>query len=156
MNRFCLTSRSPEDTRALAARLGGYLKPGDLIALKGELGAGKTEFVLGLAMGLGVPIEEVASPSFALAHHYEGRLSLVHLDLYRLTAGPEDFLPDLEEYLSGSQVTAVEWAERLGNLGPPEYLEVNLSITGETERQITFAGHGPRGEELVALILKDL
>jgi tRNA threonylcarbamoyladenosine biosynthesis protein TsaE len=132
--------------------VGVRLAPGDLIALRGELGAGKTEFVRGLAMGLGAPADAVASPSFALAHHYQGRLSLVHLDLYRLEEISPEFLPDLEDYLSGPQVTAVEWAERLGNLLPPEYLEVTLVITGEEERQITFTGHGPRGEKLLASV----
>ena len=155
MKKVRFTSRSPKDTWELAARLAGYLEPGDLIALKGELGAGKTEFVRGVAMGLGVPADSVASPSFALAHHYKGRLPLVHLDLYRLTTVPEDFFPDVEEYLSGPQVTAVEWAERLGSLLPPEHVEVELVITGEAERQLLFTGHGPRGEKLVALILKD-
>jgi len=147
-----LISRSPAATRAVAARLGARLAPGDLIALKGELGAGKTEFVRGLALGLGAPADEVASPSFALVHHYQGRLSLMHLDLYRLEEITPEFLPELEDYLSGPQVTAVEWAERLGNLLPPEYLEVTMVITGESERQLTFTGHGPRGEKLISSV----
>jgi tRNA threonylcarbamoyladenosine biosynthesis protein TsaE len=133
----------------VAARLGACLDVGDLVALQGELGAGKTEFVRGLAAGLGVPADAVASPSFALAYHYQGRLTLVHLDLYRLPEISPEFLPDLEDYLSGPQVTAVEWAERLRDLLPPEYLEVLLVITGEEERQITLTGHGPRGETLL-------
>jgi tRNA threonylcarbamoyladenosine biosynthesis protein TsaE len=147
----CL-SRSPVDTRALAARLGAHLGSGDVVALTGELGAGKTEFVRGLATGLGVPGEAVASPSFALAYEYQGRLTLVHLDLYRLSEISPEFLPDLEDYLTGPQVTAVEWAERLGSLIPQEYLEVVLVITGEQERDITFTGHGPRGEELISYL----
>jgi tRNA threonylcarbamoyladenosine biosynthesis protein TsaE len=147
-----LLSQSPTDTRALAARLGARLAPGDLVALRGELGAGKTEFVRGLARGLGVPKDSVASPSFALAYEYQGRLTLVHLDLYRLSELSPEFLPDLEEYLGGPQVTAVEWAERLGNLLPPEHLEVALAITGAEEREITLTGHGPRGEELLAAL----
>jgi tRNA threonylcarbamoyladenosine biosynthesis protein TsaE len=149
VKRVRFLSRSPADTRALAARLGARLGPGDVVALTGELGAGKTEFVRGLATGLGVPGEAVASPSFALAYEYQGRFILVHLDLYRLSEISPEFLPDLEDYLTGPQVTAVEWAERLGSLFPPEYLEVVLVITGEQERDITFTGHGPRGEELI-------
>jgi tRNA threonylcarbamoyladenosine biosynthesis protein TsaE len=146
-------SRSPAETRALAARLGAGLHPGDAVALYGELGAGKTEFVRGLAAGLGVPEDEVASPSFALAYEYQGRLTLVHLDLYRLADIPPEFLPDIEDYLTGPQVCAVEWAERLGDLLPPERLDVLLTITGEEERRITLTGHGPRWAEL-ALSLK--
>jgi tRNA threonylcarbamoyladenosine biosynthesis protein TsaE len=143
-------SRSPEETRALAARLGQRLAPGDVVALTGELGSGKTEFVHGLAQGLGVPPEvPVASPSFTLAHEYPGgRLTLVHLDLYRLEDLPPELLPDLEEYLSGDQAVAVEWAERVAPLLPADYLEIHLEITGESQRTFTVTGHGPRGREL--------
>jgi tRNA threonylcarbamoyladenosine biosynthesis protein TsaE len=103
-------------------------------------------------MGLGVPEDAVASPSFALAYEYQGRLTLVHLDLYRLAEITPEFLPDLEDYLTGPQVTAVEWAERLGSHLPPEYLEVFLVIAGENEREITFTGHGPRGEKLISYL----
>jgi tRNA threonylcarbamoyladenosine biosynthesis protein TsaE len=114
------------------------------------LGSGKTEFVHGLAAGLEVPAEvPVASPSFTLAHEYPGRVLLVHLDLYRLEDLPAELLPDLEEYLSGHGVVAVEWARRLAPLLPEDYLEVQLVILNETERRLTFAGHGARGRELV-------
>jgi tRNA threonylcarbamoyladenosine biosynthesis protein TsaE len=152
VNQVTVVSQSPAETRSVAARLGARLAAGNLVALRGELGAGKTEFVRGLAQGLGVPEDAVASPSFALAYEYQGRLTLVHLDLYRLAEASLEFLPDLEDYLSGPQVTAVEWAERLGNLLPPDYLEVLLIITGEEERQIILTGHGPRAEKLLALV----
>jgi len=149
MRPYSQISRSPEETRALAARLGQWLAPGDVVALNGELGSGKTEFVHGLAEGLEVPPQVVASPSFTLMHEYPGRVTLVHLDLYRLEDLPPDLLPDLEEYLSGPQVVAVEWARRLAPLLPGDYLGVDLEIVGESERQITFTGHGPRSWELV-------
>ncbi|MDI6854750.1 MAG: tRNA (adenosine(37)-N6)-threonylcarbamoyltransferase complex ATPase subunit type 1 TsaE [Deltaproteobacteria bacterium] len=153
MKKFTVLSRDPAQTRELAARLGALLKPGDVVALKGELGSGKTEFVRGLAAGLAVPPEvPVASPSFVLVHEYPGRLTLMHLDLYRLEEITPEFLPNLEEYLFGDQVAAVEWAERLGDLLPPDFLEVHLSITGETEREITFQGFGARGRELLAAL----
>jgi len=149
MRPFQRVSRSPEETRALAARLGARLEAGDVVALNGELGSGKTEFVHGLAQGLEVPPQVVASPSFTLMHEYPGRLTLVHLDLYRLEDLPPELLPDLEEYLSGPQVVAVEWARRLAPLLPGDYLEVDMEIMGENERQLTFTGHGPRSRELV-------
>jgi len=108
MKPYVRVSHSPEATRALAARLGQWLAPGDVVALNGELGSGKTEFVHGLAEGLEVPPHAVASPSFTLMHEYPGRVPLVHLDLYRLEDLPPSMLPDLEEYLSGPQVVAVE------------------------------------------------
>ena len=150
MSHLRRLSEGPDQTRHLAARLGKVLAPGDVVALHGELGSGKTEFVRGLTQGLKVPPEEqVGSPSFVLAHLYRGRLTLVHLDLYRLENLPPELLPDLEEYLSGPQVCAIEWAERLGELLPPEYLEVRLTITGENRRELLITGHGPRGEALV-------
>jgi tRNA threonylcarbamoyladenosine biosynthesis protein TsaE len=153
VKKLTVTSRAPAETRKLAARLGGVLQPGDVVALKGELGSGKTEFVRGLAAGLAVPPEvPVASPSFVLVHEYPGRLTLIHLDLYRLEKITPEFLPNLEEYLFGDQVAAIEWAERLGDLLPTDFLEVHLSITGETEREITFQGFGARGQELLAVL----
>jgi len=91
----------------------------------------------------------VASPSFTLVHEYPGRLTLVHLDLYRLEDLPPELLPDLEDYLSGPQVVAVEWARRLAPLLPGDYLEIDLEIAGESDRQLTFTGHGERSRELV-------
>jgi tRNA threonylcarbamoyladenosine biosynthesis protein TsaE len=149
MRPFQRVTRSPEATRALAARLGDRLAPGDVVALNGELGSGKTEFVHGLAQGLGVPPHLVASPSFTLVHEYPGRVLLVHLDLYRLEDLPASMLPDLEEYLSGPQVVVAEWARRLAPLLPGDYLEIDLEILGESERELTFVGHGPRSWELV-------
>ena len=149
MRPYSSISHSPAETRALAARLGARLAPGDVVALNGELGSGKTEFVHGLAEGLGVPPQVVASPSFTLMHEYPGRLTLVHLDLYRLEDLPPEILPDLEEYLSGPQVVAVEWARRLAPLLPGDYLEVDLEIAGESDRRLTFTGHGQRSWDLV-------
>lgn len=150
MGEIRYRSRSPEDTRGLAARLGERLAPGDVIALTGELGSGKTEFVHGLAEGLGVPSQvPVASPSFTLAHEYPGRLALAHLDLYRLENLPPEVLPDLEEYLYGDWVAVMEWAERAASLLPADHLEVRLVITGSQERELTFVSHGPRSQELV-------
>jgi tRNA threonylcarbamoyladenosine biosynthesis protein TsaE len=150
MRPLARVSRSPEATRDLAARLAVLLAPGDVVALNGELGSGKTEFVHGLAQGLGVPPQvPVASPSFTLAHEYPGRIPLVHLDLYRLEDLPPEMLPDLEEYLAGGQVVAVEWAKRLASLLSGDYLEVHLEIIGEEERRLTFSGHGERSWRLI-------
>jgi tRNA threonylcarbamoyladenosine biosynthesis protein TsaE len=150
-----IITHSPAETRTLALRLAVWLAPGDIIALNGELGSGKTEFVHGLAAGLEVPAGvPVASPSFTLAHEYPGRLLLVHLDLYRLEDLPAEMLPDLEEYLSGDKVVAVEWARRLAPLLHGDYLEVRLAIRDETERLLTFVGHGPNSQELVNKLSK--
>jgi len=155
MRPFQRVSHSPEETRALAARLGRGLAPGDVVALNGELGSGKTEFVHGLAQGLAVEPHLVASPSFTLVHEYPGRLTLVHLDLYRLEDLPSELLPDLEEYLAGDRGVAVEWARRLAPLLPGDYLEIDLEIIGENERRLTFIGHGERSGELVIRLTEE-
>jgi len=154
--RYHWTSPGPEATRALTAALGKWLAPGDVLALTGELGSGKTEFVRGLAQGLGVDPNMVASPSFTLVHEYQGRLPLAHLDLYRLENLPGEMLPDLEAYLSPPWVAAVEWAERLGALLTGDYLEIKIEISGENTREFTFRGHGARGAELVRLLARQL
>ncbi|MBM4285413.1 MAG: tRNA (adenosine(37)-N6)-threonylcarbamoyltransferase complex ATPase subunit type 1 TsaE [Deltaproteobacteria bacterium] len=149
-DRLALRTRSPAATRALGAALAANLASGDVIALEGPLGSGKTEFVQGLAQGLEVPEEAaVSSPSFVLANVYPGRLTLVHLDLYRLEDLPQDLLPDLEEYLEGPHVTAVEWAERAAALLPMDVLWVRLAVAGEEERDLTFTAHGPRSRKLL-------
>jgi tRNA threonylcarbamoyladenosine biosynthesis protein TsaE len=156
MRPFQRISHSPEETRALAARLGARLAPGDVVALNGELGSGKTEFVHGLAQGLQVPPQLVASPSFTLVHEYPGRVPLVHVDLYRLEDLPATLLPDLEEYLAGPQVVAVEWARRLAPLLPGDYLEIDLEFLGEPQRRLTFIGHGPRSWALVGELAEEV
>ena len=106
-------SRSEADTRAIAAALAPTLAPGAVILLSGDLGAGKTAFVRGLAEGLGLDPDEVTSPTFTLVHEYRGgRLPLIHVDLYRLDRAELDEI-GLDQDLAASGVTAVEWSERL-------------------------------------------
>lgn len=107
------TSQSEAETRAIAARFASTLNPGDIVLLSGDLGAGKTAFVRGLAEGLGVDAGEVTSPTFTLVHEYRGgRLPLMHVDLYRLESADLDEI-GLDEDLAAAGVLAVEWSERL-------------------------------------------
>jgi tRNA threonylcarbamoyladenosine biosynthesis protein TsaE len=106
-------SASELETRAVAAALASRLSPGDLVLLRGDLGAGKTAFVRGLAAGLGIDPDEVTSPTFTLVHEYRGgRLPIVHVDLYRVGGIDLDEI-GLDEALASSGVVAIEWAERL-------------------------------------------
>jgi tRNA threonylcarbamoyladenosine biosynthesis protein TsaE len=106
-------SNSEADTRAIAARLAAELQPGAVLLLSGDLGAGKTAFVRGLAEGLGIDPADVTSPTFTLVHEYrEGRLPLVHVDLYRLDKADLDEL-GMDTELAERGVLAIEWAERL-------------------------------------------
>jgi tRNA threonylcarbamoyladenosine biosynthesis protein TsaE len=141
-----IDTASESETASLGRRLGEVCIPGTLIALEGDLGAGKTRFAKGLAAGLGVA-EEVTSPTFVLMNLYEGRIRMAHLDLYRLEApdlpslGLFDVLPD--------SVVVVEWAEKAGGGFPEDRLTVNFEVTGETSRRLMFRAGGPRSAGLL-------
>ena len=148
-------SFSPEETFALAKRLGKHLQGGEVIALEGELGAGKTHFVKGLAEGLEAE-EPVTSPTFTLLHLYQGRLSLAHFDVYRLPF-PQAFEElGYEEYFTEPWVTAIEWSDLIQPYLPAVYLQVKMTRLYRQEqgegRLITFY---PYGEPIKAL-LKEL
>jgi tRNA threonylcarbamoyladenosine biosynthesis protein TsaE len=131
-----ILSRSEEETAAAAQQLAASLKAGDIILLSGDLGAGKTAFVRGLAEGLGASPAEVSSPTFTLIHEYRaGRLTLYHADLYRLEQAATDDL-GLEEARDG--VLAVEWPERLAR-PLTGAISVAIEVTGENERKITYS-----------------
>ena len=150
-------SHSPEETRRLAARLAEALAPGDVILLMGDLGAGKTCFVQGLARGLGIPEGEVSSPTFILIQEYPGgRLPLYHVDLYRLQ--PEEALEDLglEEFLEAGGVTVVEWGDRLAGYFPEPRLEVYLLWRAPEVREITLVPRGERWQGVLRHLPEDL
>ena len=117
-------------TRALGERLGTAARAGDVIALHGELGAGKTTLVHGLAAALAIT-GPVPSPTFVLVREYEGRLRLWHVDAYRLAGSDEALAIGLDECLPGDGVTCVEWAERIADLLPATALSVSLAADGE-------------------------
>ena len=143
-------TRSEEETEALARRLGAAAEPGDVVMLVGELGAGKTAFVRGLAAGLGVPAGDVASPTFTMAAEYRGRLRLHHVDLYRLDPGAVDVL-SLREYAYGAGVTAIEWADRLPAGALDAYLLVRIDYA-EPGRRLSLTAHGVRPGALLATL----
>ena len=129
------TTHSEHETFALGRTLAVSLQPGTFVLLHGDLGAGKTAFVRGMAAGLGAPPEDVSSPTFVLMQHYKGRIPLVHVDLYRLETGAAVDDLGLEEMASGA-VVAIEWAERL-----PRALEGSVTVKigdlGNDNRLIT-------------------
>lgn len=132
------TTKSPRGTFDLAKKFAARLGPGDVVALAGELGAGKTCFVQGLAMGLGVPKNlYVRSPSFTLMNEYDGgRLNLYHFDFYRLHAASELADLGLEEYFEGGGVTVVEWADRFPSAVPENAIRIEFKIVDENTREI--------------------
>lgn len=141
-------SKDPDETRALGEELGRLLRKGDLICLYGELGAGKTTFVQGLARGLGVREKYITSPTFSLVNEYNGALRLFHIDLYRLSSPDE--LEDIgfSEY-PGDGVAAVEWPERAAGELPGERLDILFKAGGGDSRKVSARAKGERYEELL-------
>lgn len=147
-----ITSRSVEETRELGARLGALLEAGDVVLLSGELGAGKTMFVQGIATGLGYG-GTVSSKSFVLLGEYEGRTKLYHADLYRLDE-PE-MVEDLAiDELIADGVVAVEWPERADERLPEEHLMIRFEIDGPDERTLALEPSGERAEALAERFAK--
>ena len=132
-----LVTQSDAETEAAGAALAGQLGPGARVLLYGELGAGKTAFVRGLAAGLGVDPDEVSSPTFTLVQEYHGRLPLFHVDLYRLASGEVDDL-GLDALAAGG-VLAIEWAERMPR-GDAAAVHVRLEHAGDDRRRIDISG----------------
>ena len=136
-----LFTASEAETREVGRRLGAVLRGGERIGLAGELGAGKTCLVRGLAEGLGIATEQVRSPSFPILLPYEGgRLPLFHIDLFRLPAGDIDSLA-LREYIYGTGVCAIEWFE---NLDEPmtDFLAIHIAFAGGERRRLVATPHG--------------
>lgn len=155
MDAFEFDSPGEECSLLLGRSIGELLQPGDILTLKGDLGAGKTLLVRGIAGGLGVsPGIRITSPTFTLINEYSGRLYLYHLDLYRV-AGPDELetLP-WEESLFGNGVAAIEWPERLGSLLPSDHIEVDVLVTGDEKRKMRISGRGRRSRERVAELIE--
>lgn len=135
---FAVLSQSPESTLAIGQRLGLQLRGREIILVSGELGAGKTIFIKGLAAALHIPVEEVVSPSYVLMNFYSGKYDLYHFDLYRLGLMPAEVENPVDEYI-GAGVVAVEWAQYLN----PDYfslaeaITVDISMIDDNHRRLT-------------------
>ena len=159
----CVASASPGQTREIGARVGAALEGGDVVALSGDLGAGKTCLVQGIARGLGVPEDvPVTSPTFTLVGEYPGRLVLRHADFYRVDGYERLHGAGFNDLLDARGVLVVEWAERLPDALPDERLEIMIEIvTGpgaerdvDPPRRITFAGRGLRARAIRQRVLE--
>jgi tRNA threonylcarbamoyladenosine biosynthesis protein TsaE len=135
-------TRSPEETEALAARVAGELRPGDVVTVSGELGSGKTTFVRGACRSLGVTAP-VTSPTFTVGHRYSGRVSVSHLDLYRFTGISHAEWGDLEPYFDDA-VAFVEWPEAGAGVLPAPRVRVHLRHGGGDRRAIRIDGADTR------------
>ena len=131
-------THSVDGTRQMGSRLGAALEAGSVVALSGNLGAGKTHFTQGIAEGLGVERRLVNSPTFALVQEYAGRLPVFHFDTYRLRTVDEFLDLGFDEYLSLRGVCIIEWAERVAEVLPADTLTIRISATGETSRRFDW------------------
>lgn len=143
---FAIHTLGPEETEGVGEAIGEAAVPGLLVTLSGELGAGKTRLTKGIARGLGVPRPEyVSSPTFTIHKVYRGRLTLNHLDFYRLTSSDELEGAGLEDTLSSDGVSVVEWPDNFYPALGTDRLDVKFSITSEESRELDFSWRGPIG-----------
>jgi len=143
-------SVSAGETIRLGRNLGCNLQAGDVVALIGELGSGKTWFAKGIGLGLGVPADTViTSPSFSLMNVYEGRYPFYHIDGYRLENLSDFLSAGLDEYLYQDGIAAVEWADRWPEILPDWHVRIEILITGDTSRRICLSGFHPRALEIL-------
>ena len=148
MANLSVTTNSPEQTCSLGSLLGGLAGGDEIYLLTGNLGTGKTHLVQGIGFGLGVK-EYASSPSFMIAREYHGRLTLYHLDLYRLDQVEEIVDLGIDQYFNSDSVCAIEWAEKGQGVLPAENLAVQLEDLGGDNRRITFV---PRGRHYAGLV----
>lgn len=141
----------PDATQALGARLARVARPGDLVCVRGDLGAGKTQLAKGFGHGLGVE-DTINSPSFVLMAEYAGRLPFFHIDLYRLADAGDALSGGLLDERQAEGVTLVEWPERLGGLVPEARLDIDIDGTGEEPRTMRIRAVAPSMARYLAAI----
>ncbi len=151
-------SRAPAETTYLGVCVGRAVRPGDMLLLRGDLGAGKTQFARGVAAGLGI-VGPIPSPTFTLVNQYAGRnvagemVPLAHIDLYRLGEGGDLDSVGLDEYFGGEWAVVIEWPERAVDSGfvPEAYLDIAIADAGDEARTLIFTGYGDAAHLLDAL-----
>lgn len=154
MSTITWEATSEEDTAKLGSILADAIPPGTVVALNGTLGAGKTRLVKAMADKLGIPAEDVISPTFVIMQRYFGGKTLYHFDVYRIKDDDEFLELGPEEYFDSEGITLLEWADRVQNCLPHDYLRIDIEVLGETARQFTISSVGTDLEN-VPLLVKD-
>lgn len=153
---WSLALASPSQTEHFGSTIGRRLQRGEVIALVGELGSGKTTFVRGVALGTGLDPHVVSSPTFTVIQEYVGPFVLAHVDLYRLEQSTELDDTGLAEYLNGDFVVLIEWADRLPAAWfPDDYLSIHFFHTGKNARRVQVQAFGPQSRGLLHAIMSD-
>ena len=153
--KFQVSTNSPEETQIIGRKIGELIKSATIIALTGDLGAGKTVFVQGLAKGISVPDGYyITSPSYTLINEYPGRIPLCHVDLYRI--GDKDDIEDigLWDILNGDNVVAIEWADRMKDNLPFEHVAIDFEFNDTDSRKLTLTSYGHNGANLLKKLQK--
>ena len=145
---------SPGETESFGNAIGRLLRGGEVLALIGELGVGKTALVRGIVAGLGLPAASVTSPTFMIVHEYRGRLPVIHVDLYRLQKLEDTETIGLSDYFTDGVAVAIEWADRFPHLLPEDRLEVRFAHRTRTTRRALVEARGSRSRSLLARIKK--
>jgi tRNA threonylcarbamoyladenosine biosynthesis protein TsaE len=155
MTEFVFDAADEDATVRFGAALARFLPRGITVALIGTLGAGKTRLVQALAEAMGVPREEVVSPTFVLCQQYHGKRTINHVDAYRLK--DEDEFRELggDELMAGDAITIIEWADRIADALPDDYLQIEISVQGPTERRFVVRPVGQQYQGIIAELARD-
>jgi tRNA threonylcarbamoyladenosine biosynthesis protein TsaE len=153
--RWTRLSRTSGETARIGEWLAACVVPGTVLALTGDLGAGKTTFIRGLASGLGTDRQDVCSPTFVFIQEYRGRLSLAHADLYRLALPEELDHLGWADYLGGDWVVAVEWAEHAGSKLPADRVDITITHRTKNTRLIVCRATGPQSRRVLGRLAED-
>lgn len=151
-NSLEIVSHSPEDTQALGRILGELAAPGDVYLLVGDLGAGKTCLTQGILWGLGAD-EFARSPTFVLVSQYQGRMTMYHMDMYRLDSFDEILDLGLDEFLFGDGISVVEWAEKAPGAFPENHMLIQIQYIDEDTRRLTLNAFGERYSEIISRVM---